>query len=398
MTEFRIPFNKPFVAGKELYYIAQAVAFGNLAGDGPFTLRCQEILKERTGAYEVLLTPSCTAALEMAALLFDVGPGDEVIVPSYTFVSTANAFALRGARLVFVDIRRDTLNIDEELIEVAITNKTKAICPTHYAGVGCEMERIMEIAADHGLRVIEDAAQGVNASYRGRPLGSIAELGTFSFHETKNYICGEGGALLINDPSLLERAEIIRDKGTNRKQFLRGNVDKYTWVDLGSSYVPSEIVSAFLCGQLEELVSILERRKEAVEFYDEQLRPLIVDGFLQGPSTPDDCIPNYHMYYVLLPDRSTRDKLMAHLHSRGILAVFHYVPLHTSPMGRRFGVAATDLPVTEDIAGRLLRLPLYHELSREEQGLVVREVREFLQRHRCRVTVASASPYDNPEA
>jgi len=278
LTAVIIPFNKPFIAGKELYYIAQAVAFGNIAGDGVYTKRCARILEEQFGVHRVLMTPSCTAALEMAAILCEVGPGDEVILPSYTFVSTANAFVLRGAKPVFVDIRPDTLNLDEELIEQAITDRTKVICPVHYAGVGCEMDRIMEIADRHGLLVVEDAAQGVNAFHRGRALGSIGHLGAYSFHETKNYICGEGGALCINDERLVERAEIIRDKGTNRQQFFRGAVDKYTWVDIGSSCVPSEISSAFLYGQLEMLEPISKRRREIFESYAKHLEPLASEG------------------------------------------------------------------------------------------------------------------------
>jgi len=317
------------------------------------------------------MTPSCTAALEMAAILCEVGPGDEVILPSYTFVSTANAFVLRGAKPVFVDIRPDTLNLNEELIEPAITDRTKVICPVHYAGVGCEMDRIMEIADRHGLLVVEDAAQGVNAFYRERALGSIGHLGAYSFHETKNYICGEGGALCINDEKLVKRAEIIRDKGTNRQQFFRGAVDKYTWVDIGSSYVPSEISSAFLCGQLEMLESISARRREIFESYATQLAPLASEGLLRGPVIPAECKTNYHMYYVLLPDQETRDALMTHLRELGIMAVFHYIPLHSSPVGKELGRCEGDLPVTDDLSGRLLRLPFYHDMTSDEQAKVV---------------------------
>ncbi|MBN1588318.1 MAG: dTDP-4-amino-4,6-dideoxygalactose transaminase [Pirellulales bacterium] len=366
-----MPFNKPFIAGKELYYIAQAVAFGNIAGDGVYTKQCTRILEEQLGIHRVLMTPSGTAALEMAAILCEVGPGDEVILPSYTFVSTANAFVRQGATPVFVDIRPDTLNLDENLIEPAITDRTKVICPVHYAGIGCEMDRIMEIAKRHGLLVVEDAAQGVNAFYRGRALGSIGHLGAYSFHETKNYICGEGGALCINDERLVRRAEIIRDKGTNRQQFFRGAVDKYTWVDVGSSYVPSEIASAFLFGQLEMLAPISRRRREIFESYAKHLEPLISKGLLRGPVIPRSSKTNYHMYYVLLPDQRIRDALMDHLRELGIMAVFHYVPLHASPMGKKLGRCDGPLPVTDDMSGRLLRLPFYHELTRNEQTAVV---------------------------
>ena len=375
-----IPFNRPFIAGKELYYIAQSVAFGNIAGDGFYTKRCVQLLEEQFGIHRVLMTPSCTAALEMAAILCDLSPGDEVILPSYTFVSTANAFVLQGAKPIFVDIRPDTLNLDENLIEQAITARTKVICPVHYAGVACEMDRIMEIAERYNLLVVEDAAQGVNASYRGRALGSVGHLGAYSFHETKNYICGEGGALCINDKRLVERAEIIRDKGTNRQQFFRGVVDKYTWVDIGSSYVPSEICSAFLCGQLEMLEPISNRRREIFESYARRLEPLISAGLAHGPVIPLECKTNYHMYYILLPDRETRDALMSYLRSRGIMAVFHYIPLHTSPMAKKLGCDQRSLPVTEDLSGRLLRLPFYHELTEDDLATVVREIVEYFRR------------------
>jgi dTDP-4-amino-4,6-dideoxygalactose transaminase len=375
----KIPFNKPFIAGKELYYIAQAVAFGNIAGDGQFTKQCSQILEAAFGVPRVLLTPSCTAALEMAAMLCNLRPGDEVIVPSFTFVSTVNAFVIQGARPRFVDIRPDTLNIDESLIEEAITPRTKAIFPVHYAGVGCDMDRVMAIAEKHNLMVVEDAAQGVNSYYRNRALGSIGHLGTYSFHETKNYICGEGGALCINRPGLVERAEIIRDKGTNRKQFYRGLVDKYTWVSAGSSYVPSEVCSAFLSAQLEMLDEIAQRRRKIHEFYRRRLAPLEAAGLLRLPRIPDECRSNYHMFYVLLDDRQSRDGLIEHLRERGIMAVFHYVPLHTSPMGRTFGYNEGDLPVTEETSARLLRLPLYYEINEEAQDRVVAGIETFLQ-------------------
>ena len=382
MAAIRIPFNKPFVAGKELYYIAQAVAFGKITGDGCFTAKCSRLLEQRFAIHRVLLTPSCTAALEMAAMLCNLGPGDEVIVPSFTFVSTVNAFVRLGARPVFVDVRPDTLNIDEDLIEKAITPRTKAILPVHYAGVGCEMDRIMAIARKHDLRVIEDAAQGVNAFYGGRALGSIGDLGCYSFHETKNYVCGEGGALCINDPEFVERAEIIRDKGTNRQKFFRGEVDKYTWVDVGSSYVLSEICSAFLYGQLEMLDAIAQRRRSVYQTYRRHLKPLEAEGLLRLPFTPEDCTANWHMFYVLLPDSQSRDALLAELNSRGIHAVFHYVPLHSSPMGKTLGHKEGELPVTEDASVRLLRLPFYCEITDEEQMRVVEAVRGFCARRR----------------
>lgn len=375
-----IPFNKPFIAGKELYYIAQAVTFGNIAGDGHFTQRCSQLFEERFGIHKVLMTPSCTAALEMATMLCDLGQDDEVILPSYTFVSTANAIVRLGAKPVFVDIRPDTLNIDENLIEQAITSKTKAIMPVHYAGVGCEMDRIMAIANKHHLYVIEDAAQGVGARYNGRMLGSIGHLGVYSFHETKNYICGEGGALCINDPTLVQRAEIIRDKGTNRKQFFRGEVDKYTWVDVGSSYVPSEIACAFLYAQLEMMDAIEDRRRDIYKKYWQLLKPLEAQGLLSLPKIPDDCESNYHMFYILLSDENNRDTVMEELKRAGIMAVFHFLPLHSSPMGKRFGYKSGNLPVTEEMSGRLLRLPFFYEMRKEEQGLVVQGLQEVIDR------------------
>ena len=373
-----IPFNKPFIAGKELYYIAQAVTLGQMAGDGHFTQACSRLLESRFGVHKALLTPSCTAALEMAAMLCNLQPGDEVIMPSFTFVSTANAVVRLGARPVFVDIRPDTLNLDDALIEEAISPRTKAIFPVHYAGVACEMDRLMTVADAHGLLVVEDAAQGVNAFHDGRALGSIGHLGAYSFHETKNYICGEGGALCINAPELVERAEIIRDKGTNRKQYFRGQVDKYTWVDIGSSYVPSEICSAFLYGQLERLDEIAARRQTIYENYLRLLEPLAARGRLRLPHVPQECQSNHHLFYVLLADRATRDRVMAELRAAGILAVFHYVPLHSSPMGQKLGYRAGQLPLTEDLSGRLLRLPFYYEMTLEEQTLVVERLERSL--------------------
>ncbi len=367
----RIPFNKPFIVGKELFYISQAVLDGHLAGNGAFTRRCEEWLEQRTGAARVLLTHSCTAALEIAALLCGVKEGDEVILPSFTFVSTANAFAMRGAKLRFVDVREDTLNLDEARIENALTQDTRVIVPVHYAGVGCEMNAITEIARRHGVMVVEDAAQAVDSTYEGRHLGTFGELGCFSFHETKNFICGEGGALVVNDERFLERAEILRDKGTNRSQFLRGEVDKYTWVDVGSSYSPSELNAAFLYAQLEENVSITSKRTAIFSRYRASLAPLEQAGLLRMPSLPPGTSCNGHMFYVLLESEVDRNRVIHGLEKQGIHAVFHYVPLHTSPMGVALGYQPGDLPVTEDVAARLLRLPCYFELSEDEQDRVI---------------------------
>lgn len=354
-----IPFNKPYMTGKELYYIAEA-KFGNmLAGDGPFTKRCHQWLEQRTGCSKALLTHSCTSALEMAALLLDIQPGDEVIMPSYTFVSTANAFVLRGGIPVFVDIREDTLNLDECLIEAAITSRTKAIVPVHYAGVACEMDAIMAIARRHDIRVVEDAAQGVMAEYKGRPLGSIGDLGAYSFHETKNVISGEGGALLVNDPALAQRAEIIREKGTDRSRFFRGEVDKYTWQDIGSSFLPGELIAAFLWAQLEEAGAITDARLASWNHYHRSLAPLEASGVLRRPIVPAGCDHNAHMYYVLLPDADTRNRVVRRLKDEGIGAIFHYIPLHGSPAGMKFGRSHGELAITESVAARVLRLPLW---------------------------------------
>lgn len=354
-----IPFNKPYMTGRELEYIAQAHAAGHLSGDGPFTKRCHAWLEQRTGVNKALLTHSCTAALEMAALLLDLAPGDEVIMPSYTFVSTANAFVLRGAIPVFVDIRADTLNIDERLIEAAITPRTKAICVVHYAGVGCEMDTIMAIAARHDLRVIEDAAQGILSTYKGRPLGGFGQFGALSFHETKNVISGEGGALLINDERLVERAEIVREKGTNRSKFFRGQVDKYTWVDVGSSYLPSEILAAFLAAQLEHADEISRRRLAIWDTYHAAFADLEAQGRLRRPVVPPHCTHNAHMYYLLLSDLASRSAFINRLKQADIGAVFHYIPLHSSPAGQRFARAATPMTVTDCANERLVRLPLW---------------------------------------
>ncbi|MBI5136224.1 MAG: dTDP-4-amino-4,6-dideoxygalactose transaminase [Nitrospirae bacterium] len=369
-------FNQPFLTGRELGYIQDALHNGVLAGDGPYTKRCGRWLEEYVGCRKALLTHSCTAALEMAAILSGVGPGDEVIMPSYTFVSTANAFVLRGAVPVFVDIRPDTLNLDETLIEAAITPRTKAIVPVHYAGVGCEMDAIMDIARRHDLIVIEDAAQGVLAEYRGRPLGGIGHLAAFSFHETKNLMSGEGGALLVNDDRFVDRAEIIWEKGTNRRQFFRGQVDKYTWVDVGSSFLPSELVAAFLLAQLEDGRAITDRRLAAWNAYHAAFEGMERAGDLRRPIIPGHCVHNAHMYYLLLPTMARRDLLLKTLNDQGIKAVFHYVPLHDAPAGRRHGRPHGDLARTVDLSGRLLRLPLWVGLPDDAVATIRRIVAE----------------------
>ncbi|MBP2561146.1 dTDP-4-amino-4,6-dideoxygalactose transaminase [Neorhizobium galegae] len=374
----KIEFNRPFMTGKELYYIAEA-KFGNmLAGDGPFTKRCHEWLKNKSGCVKPLLTHSCTAALEMAALLLDIEPGDEIIMPSYTFVSTANAFVLRGGVPVFVDIREDTLNLNERLIESAITSRTRAIAPVHYAGVACEMDTIMSIAKRHGLKVVEDAAQGVMAAYKGRALGSIGDLGAYSFHETKNVISGEGGALLVNDPALAVRAEIIREKGTDRGRFFRGEVDKYTWQEVGSSFLPGELIAAFLCAQLEEAERITNHRLSIWQHYHTLLEPLEAKGLLRRPIVPDDCQHNAHMYYVLLAPEIDRQKVLSELKRSDIFSVFHYVPLHSSPAGKRYGRTHGDLQVTNIQSERLVRLPLWVDLTAEQQEHVVRVLKDAI--------------------
>ena len=360
-----VPFSRPFLAGKELEYVSQAIA--SPGSDGPFTQRCARTLRSRFHLQNVLMVPSCSAGLDMAAVLFDLGPGDEVILPSFTFTSTANAVVQRGATPVFVDVRPDTLNIDEQEIERHITKRTKAIFAVHYAGIGCEMDRIMSLAESAGLRVLEDAAQAVNASYRGRALGSIGDLGAYSFHSTKNFSCGEGGALCVNAPDLAERAEILRDKGTNRARFLRGEVDKYTWVDAGASHVPAEIACAYLCAQLEAMDRITDLRRAAHERYITYLSPLAAEGLLRLPVTPEGCVGNYHLFYVLCPDTSSRDTAIADLRRKNIQATFHFIPLHCSPMGQKLGYRAGALPITEDMSGRLLRLPLHPTLTAEEQ-------------------------------
>jgi dTDP-4-amino-4,6-dideoxygalactose transaminase len=372
-----IPLTKPCLTGKELKYIRRAVVDSGIGENGLFFRKCCRLLEKQYAVPRVLLTPSCTAALEMAAHLCALRPGDEVILPSFTFPSTANAFLLLGARPVFVDIRPDTLNLDETRLESAVTPRTRVIVPVHYAGVACDMDGIAEVARRHRLRIVEDAAQGLNSFYEGRPLGTLGDLGAFSFHATKNCTCGEGGALCLNSAELIEHAEIIRNKGTDRARFLRGEVDKYSWVGLGSSHLPSEIACAFLYAQLREVVRITENRRQAHEYYLRHLRPLEGAGLLRLPRTPDGCVSNCHIFYVLLPDRDTRDGLMNHLRHRGIRASFHYVPLHASPMGRQLGYREGELPVTERLSACLLRLPLYATITRLEQQRVVRQLRTF---------------------
>ncbi|WP_211444865.1 dTDP-4-amino-4,6-dideoxygalactose transaminase [Collimonas humicola] len=378
MTEKHIPFNWPHMTGKELYYIAESHFNGRLAGDGPFTKRCHAWLEQRSGCAKVLLTHSCTAALEMAALLLDIEPGDEVIMPSFTFVSTANAFVLRGAVPVFVDVRDDTFNLDERLIESAITSRTRAIVPVHYAGVACEMDTILDIARRHGLKVVEDAAQGVMASYKGRALGSIGDLGAYSFHETKNVISGEGGSLLVNDADLALRAEIIREKGTDRSQFFRGEVDKYTWKEVGSSFLPGELVAAFLWAQLEEADRITQERLASWERYHALMAPLADKGLLRRPIVPNECQHNAHMYYVLLSEDVDRLAILAELKGNDISSVFHYVPLHSSPAGQKYGRSHGNLSVTDSVSEKLIRLPLWVGLTEAQQDKVAKVLTKAL--------------------
>ena len=365
-----IPFNRPFMTGKELEYIAAAHANGHLAGQGEFARRCSRWIEQRLGAPRALLTHSCTAALEMAAMLTGVGPGDEVIMPSFTFVSTANAFVLRGATPVFVDIRPDTLNLDEAAIEDAITPRTRAIVPVHYAGVACEMDEILAIAARHDLVVVEDAAQAMLSTYKGRPVGALGDLAALSFHETKNVISGEGGALVVNDDRFAPRAEVLLEKGTNRSEFFRGQVDKYTWVDIGSSYLPGEIIAAFLYAQLEEARAITERRLAIWQRYHEAFEDAEMAGSVRRPCVPADRTHNGHMYHLMLPDLDARTRLIAHLAAADVHAVFHYVPLHDSPQGRRVGRASGDLRHTAETSERLVRLPLWLGLEDEQDRVI----------------------------
>jgi dTDP-4-amino-4,6-dideoxygalactose transaminase len=376
-SKYRIPFNKPSFAGNENRYIAEAIERGHISGDGHFTKACHALLEKALGVQKVLLTTSCTHALEMCAFLLELREGDEVIVPSFAFVTTINAFAVRGAKPVFADVRHDTLNIDEKELERLITPRTRAIVALHYAGVACEMDTILAIAKKHGVPVVEDNAHGLFGKYKGRYLGTLGCLATQSFHETKNFTCGEGGALLVNDAKYNERAEIVREKGTNRSRFMRGQVQKYTWVDFGSSYLPSDLLAAFLCAQLEARETIQTRRAEIWNRYALELHDWAVSAGVTLPSVPAQCEQPFHMFYLLMRSTEQREKLIAHLEERGILAVFHYLPLHQSDMGRRFGGRDGACPVSEDITRRLVRLPFYNRLSREEQGDVIAAVCAF---------------------
>lgn len=369
-----IPLQRLDLAGNELRYVEETLRAGHVSGGGAYTRRCEALLEQQLGIRKVLLTSSCTHALELAALLLDIGPGDEVIVPSFTFPSTANAFALRGAKPVFADIRRDTLNLDETRLEQLITRQTKAVVVMHYAGIGCEMDTIRSIAARHRVPIIEDNALGLYGQYSKRFLGTFGLMSAASFHQTKTFACGEGGALFLNDPGLQARAEILRDKGTNRSQFIRGEVDKYTWVDIGSSYVLSDLLAAFLYAQLERRSDILTQRCRAWEYYRRELSTWAQERGAQIPRVPPECDPAYAMFYLLLPSRQHRDMLMEHLTQNGISATFHYLPLHLSPMGRSLGGQPGDCPVAEELSGRLLRLPFYSGISEEEQSKIVREI------------------------
>lgn len=371
MPELRVDFNRPVAVGNEFEYMRQAIENRHLSGDGPFSKKCHEFLEREVGVKKALLTTSCTHALEMSAILLEIAPGDEVIFPDFTFVSTVNAFVLRGAKPVFLDIRPDTLNLDESALEAAITPRTRAIVPVHYAGVGCEMDSIMDIADRHNIPVVEDNAHGLFGKYKGKFLGTFGVMATQSFHETKNFSCGEGGALLINGSKYVERAEIIREKGTNRARFFRGQVDKYTWVDIGSSYLPSDILAAFLYAQLEQRERIQSHRKNIWEMYNAGLRDWAAAHDVQLPYIPEHCEQSYHMFYLLLPNLNLRQKFIAYLREQGIYSVFHYLPLHLSDMGQRFGGKAGDLPVTENVSDRLVRLPFHNALTSNEQEQVI---------------------------
>ncbi len=377
MSTYRIPFNRHTLMGHEAAYIAAALEQGPISGDGPFTRQCRQLLEQQLAVPQALLTTSCTHALEMAALLLDIKPGDEVIIPAFTFVSTANAFVLRGARPVFIDIRPDTLNLDERLLEQQITPQTRAVVPVHYAGVGCEMDAIMDIAGRHGVGVVEDNAHGLFGRYRGRYLGTFGSLAAQSFHETKNFTCGEGGALLVNDLRYSEQAEIIREKGTDRSRFFRGQVDKYSWVHLGSSYLPSDLLAAMLYAQLEAREQVQAARRRVWEYYAAHLADWAREHGVQLPTVPAHCEQAYHMFYLLLPSLALRQGLIAHLKEQGILSVFHYLPLHLSDMGRQFGGQVGDCPVTEDLSDRLLRLPFYNSLTEADQAAVVAAIQTF---------------------
>jgi dTDP-4-amino-4,6-dideoxygalactose transaminase len=374
---FEVDYNRPVVVGKEIEYMAQAITGAKFSGDGPFTRKASELLERQLGVSKVLLTTSCTHALEMFAFLLDIQPGDEVILPSFTFVSTANAFVLRGARPIFADIRPDTLNLDESRLEALITPRTRAIIPVHYAGVGCEMDAILEIAGRHHIAVVEDNAHGLFGKYKGRYLGTFGVLAAQSFHETKNFTCGEGGALLINYPALVERAEIIREKGTNRSRFFRGQVDKYSWVDVGSSYLPSDILAAFLLAQLEQREKVQAHRKKVWDFYQAHLQDWALAHDVQVPYIPPYCEQSYHMFYLVLPSLDLRQGLIAHLRQHGINSVFHYLPLNLSEMGRSFGGQISDCPVTERVSDQLVRLPFHNALTEPELWKVVEAIREY---------------------
>jgi dTDP-4-amino-4,6-dideoxygalactose transaminase len=377
MAGFKIPFNKPHISGNEIQYIQEALQTGHISGDGAFARKCHAYLEQTLGVPKALLTTSCTHALEMTALLLNVQPGDEVIIPDFTFVSTVNAFVLRGARPIFVDVHPDTLNLDETQLEAAITPRTKAIVPVHYAGVGCEMDAILEIAGRKGIHVIEDNAHGLFGKYKGKYLGTFGVLAAQSFHETKNFSCGEGGALLINDSALAERAEIIREKGTNRSRFFQGQVDKYTWVDIGSSYLPSDILAAFLYAQLENREKIQSHRRRVWETYQAGLADWAGRHEVRLPYIPPYCEQAYHMFYLLFPNLEIRQSFIARLRERGIMSVFHYLPLHLSDMGLRFGGCPGDCPVTERISDRLVRLPFYNAMTEDEQQVIINTILEF---------------------
>jgi dTDP-4-amino-4,6-dideoxygalactose transaminase len=375
--KLRIPFNNPVIVGKEMVYITQAISSGHISGDGLFTKKVSSLLENELGVPKALLTTSCTHALEMEAILLDIQPGDEVIIPDFTFVSTVNAFVLRGARPVFLDIRLDTLNLNETILEAAITPKTKAVVPVHYAGVGCEMDSIMEIANQHGIPVVEDNAHGLFGKYKGKYLGTFGVMAAQSFHETKNFTSGEGGALLINDSRFIERAEIIREKGTNRSRFFRGQVDKYTWVDIGSSFLPSDILAAFLYGQLEQREKIQLHRRNVWETYQVGLVDWAAAHNVRLPVVPDYCDQAYHMFYMLLTNLETRQRFLAHMREREINSVFHYLPLHLSDQGRNFGGYPGQFPATERISDQLVRLPLHNGLTGSEQEQIIEAVLDF---------------------
>ncbi|MBK8618372.1 MAG: dTDP-4-amino-4,6-dideoxygalactose transaminase [Anaerolineales bacterium] len=378
MQKLRVDFNRPVPLGNEYEYIRQAIESGHISGDGDFTKKCHAFLESELGVNKALLTTSCTHALEMSAILLDIAPGDEVIIPDFTFVSTVNAFVLRGAKPVFVDVRPDTLNLDESKLEAALTPRTKAIVPVHYAGVGCDMDSIMAIANQHNIAVVEDNAHGLFGKYKGKFLGTFGSMASQSFHETKNFTSGgEGGALLINDPVLAERAEIIREKGTNRSRFFRGQVDKYTWVDIGSSYLPSDILAAFLFAQFEQREKIQRHRKNVWQMYQSALKEWAEKNGVQLPHVPADCEQAYHMFYMLLPDLDLRQKFIMYLRERGIYSVFHYLPLHLSDMGQGFGYKAGDCPITENISDRLVRLPFHNALTGSEQEQVIDAILDF---------------------